>query len=257
MQNLFKFQCLLFLLLVILMCPRCSHLYAQNKNSFLINGKVWTYLSQSIDDYFSHNNYWIKSSYIVEKDTLVNNRDCKKLKGISTYNKLIFLYEEDNKVFRCSENGDDELLLNFDLHIGSVVGKNKWGNSYEVVSTGVIINKENKYDYFAINEINRKNGHVISSVPYDTLIVGVGYKTNGIPIDTEILGDIRLFVSCTWPDGQQYVTEYGEKHIEGISIIKNEQFKTNSEKYDLQGKRIHEPKKWGIFIYKGKKYLNK
>lgn len=143
--------------------------------------------------------------------------------------------------------------MNFDLHIGSVVGKNKWGNSYEVVSTGVIINKENKYDYFAINEINRKNGHVISSVPYDTLIVGVGYKTNGIPIDTEILGDIRLFVSCTWPDGRQYVTEYGKMYLEGIHSIKNEKFKKNNEMYDLQGRKVTHPKKREIYIQNGRK----
>ena len=60
-------------------------------------------------------------------------------------------------------------------------------------------------------------------------------------------------VSCTWPDGRQYVTEYGKQYLDGIRSTKNEQLRKNDEVYDLQGRRVTEPQKGNIYIQKGKK----
>ena len=41
--------------------------------------------------------------------------------------------------------------------------------------------------------------------------------------------------------------------LEGIRSIKNEQLKMNNEMFDLQGRRVNNPKKGEIYIQKGRK----
>ena len=192
-------------------------------------------------------------TYTVLGDTLVEELDCKKIRYYNKGEQEIstgVAYEKDKKVYSVNQTGDTTLIFDFGMNVGDTLLQMTMDEYSEITEvTGLIDlhNNGNQYQGIVLETFCETGGKLTEVRPYDTLIVGVGYSEGIDPI-YYIGSSVRSFVSCTWPDGRQYVTEYGKQYLDGIRSTKNEQLRKNDEVYDLQGRRVTEPQKGNIYI---------
>ena len=241
-------QFLIFSLTALIAC----NLFAQqNYEPLLVEGKEWRVHSRgSIGLMTDLNEY-----YKIDGDTLVGDRTYKKVycheegtidgKPVSSKVALSYLmYEDGRKVYYmvAGKDNDPKLLYDFGLNPDESFGN----TDYVLERIDTVAQSGQDYAKYSLTTSGQNTV---------TWIEGVG-STIDLLCSTEMLvGATMDLVSCTWPDGRQYVTEYGKKYLEGIHSIKNEEMKNTI--YDLQGRRVENPKQGEIYIQNGKKYINK
>ena len=244
-------QFVLLLLLLLFALNLCAQ---QDYESFLVDGKEWRIHSRgSIGLVTDLNEY-----YKISGDTLIDGRTYKKVycheegtidgKPISPKLVLAYLmYEEGRKVYYMVAGQGKEPALLYDFGLQPNATFNDTDYALETVDT--VEQANYKYAKYLLKSSSSQNKV--------TWIEGVGSTIDLICSTETLVGATLDLISCTWPDGRQYVTEYGKKYLEGIHAIKNEELKKNNEMFDLQGRRVTHPKKGGIYIQNGKKYINK
>ena len=248
MKNLFVICCLLIW---------TGEIFAQiDYEPFIVEGKEW--LCE-----WEHGITGEKriERYMLQGDTVIDGVVWKKMYENEACYRV--WREENKKVYALSINDSGsvpELMYDFYLSVGDTlltINHTDTDNyaCYRVKSQDTIVQNDCTYHlqtiHFYLVQDGEKNE--LSEVLW---IEGVGSEfcpTMNLPY----VGNPTTLISCTWPDGRQYVTEYGKMYLEGIHSIKNEKFKKNNEMYDLQGRRVTHPKKGEIYIQKGKKYINK
>ena len=230
-----------------------KYLEEQDKDyePFLVEGKEWRVHSRgSIGLMTDLNEY-----YKIDGDTLVGDRTYKKVycheegtidgKPVSSKEEPSYLmYEDGRKVYYVvtGKDNDPKLLYDFGLNPSESFGN----TDYVLERIDTVAQSGQDYAKYSLTTSGQNTV---------TWIEGVG-STIDLLCSTEMLvGATMDLVSCTWPDGRQYVTEYGKKYLEGIHSIKNEEM--NNTIYDLQGRRVENPKQGEIYIQNGKKYVNK
>ena len=230
-----------------------KYLEEQDKDyePFLVEGKEWRVHSRgSIGLMTDLNEY-----YKIDGDTLVGDRTYKKVycheegtidgKPVSSKVEPSYLmYEDGRKVYYVvtGKDNDPKLLYDFGLNPDESFGN----TDYVLERIDTVAQSGQDYAKYSLTTSGQNTV---------TWIEGVG-STIDLLCSTEMLvGATMDLVSCTWPDGRQYITEYGKKYLEGIRSIKNEE--KNNAIYDLQGRRVENPKQGEIYIQNGKKYINK
>ena len=186
---------------------------------FLVEGKTWLYHEYDVNFGGERTSDINEITYTVLGDTLVEELDCKKIRYYNKGEQKIstgVAYERDKKVYSVNQTGDTTLIFDFGMNVGDTLCQKTQGDYSEITEvTGLIDfhNNGNQYQGIVLETFYETNGRLTEVSPYDTLIVGVGYSEGIDPIN--YMGScVRRFVSCTWPDGRQYVTEYGKKYLE-------------------------------------------
>ena len=186
---------------------------------FLVEGKTWLYHEYNVNLGGERTSDINEITYTVLGDTLVEELDCKKIRYYNKGEQKIstgVAYEKDKKVYSVNQTGDTTLIFDFDMNVGDTLLQMTMDEYSEITEvTGLIDfhNNGNQYQGIVLETFYETNGRLTEVSPYDTLIVGVGYSEGIDPIN--YMGScVRRFVSCTWPDGRQYVTEYGKKYLE-------------------------------------------
>jgi hypothetical protein len=197
--------------------------------------------------------------YMLQGDTVIDGVVWKKMYENGVCYRV---WREENKkryALRINDSGSvPELMYDFNLSVDDTlltINHTDTDNyaCYRVKSQDTIVQNDCTYHlqtiYFYLVQDGEKNE--LSEVLW---IEGVGSEfcpTMNLPY----VGNPTTLISCTWPDGRQYVTEYGKKYLKGIRSIKNEE--KNNAIYDLQGRKVAHPKQGEIYIQNGKKYINK
>ena len=186
---------------------------------FLVEGKTWLYHEYDVNFGGERTSDINEITYTVLGDTLVEELDCKKIRYYNKGEQKIstgVAYEKDKKVYSVNQTGDTTLIFDFGMNVGDTLLQMTMDEYSEITEvTGLIDfhNNGNQYQGIVLETFYETNGRLTEVSPYDTLIVGVGYSEGIDPIN--YMGScVRRFVSCTWPDGRQYVTEYGKKYLE-------------------------------------------
>ena len=244
MKKLFMISCLLIW---------AGEIFAQvDYEPFLVEGKTWWYHRKHIFD----ETLEFDEKYTIQGDTLIDGKNWKKVYVSYSDNApesfrggyYAALLEENRKVyFVLRRYTESYLAFDFDLQIGQC--SESYGLRLKRIDT---ISIEEGFDLriFTLEEITPHQAEPF----YAIWIEGVGNLHVPLQGDLGLNGayDTEL-VSCTWPDGRQYVTEYGKKYLEGIRSIKNEELKMNNEMFDLQGRRVTHSNTGEIYIQNGRK----
>ena len=138
-------------------------------------------------------------------------------------------------------------LYTFGLPVGGLFNVHSDGDKFMVIERDTVEQKGVKYARQAMGVNENETFIWVEGVGSET---GPLYNGDNGPL----VGSNEQLISCTWPDGRQYVTEYGKKYLEGIhnsQVISND---SDTPKYDLQGRRVTHPKKGAIYIKNGRKY---
>ena len=228
---------------------------------FVVEGKVWN-VRNCLP--FS-NDYWI-GKYYLEGDTLINDVTCMKLYGYNIYNDCkteyeCALYEKGKKVF-CFQKGkkEEELLYDFGMQTEDKL-KLRYGEELKLVNMechnyrGISqryyvlwnIDETAQMQYQIYGNADEVMGFWIEGVgtrkyPIDNYpgqYVGVGGNAN-IRINNCIVNGDTLY---SWNDNRQYEQALSKKYITGISTVKAGGDKKSAGWYDLQGRRLTEPRK--------------
>ena len=186
---------------------------------FLLEGKTWLYHEYDVNFGGERTSDINEITYTVLGDTLVEKLDCKIIRY---YNKKKLesskgvAYERDKKVYSVNQTGDTTLIFDFGMNVGDTLLQMTMDEYSEITEvTGLIDfhNNGNQYQGIVLETFYETNGRLTEVSPYDTIILGIGYSEGIDPIN--YMGScVRRFVSCTWPDGRQYITEYGKKYLE-------------------------------------------
>jgi len=225
---------------------------------FVVEGKVWNFSR-------SHLNApaWYGKIYI-DGDTIINDIACKKVyeynfnnDGKTRYRAAF--YEKDRKVY-CFNSGkeSDVLLYNFGMNIGdtAVAHHNTILNDYDVLLKVIGIEKTMSGGRFQRYFVLYNYAEVCQGADESYLqgfwIEGVG--TNKYPFDTypgELPGGNTSLTSCvvdkdtlySWKENRLFEQALSKKYISGISTVKAGGEARPSGWYDLQGRRLTEPRK--------------
>jgi hypothetical protein len=222
-------------------------------DELLVEGKTWL-----VRSYGPAPDCDILYTYTLKGDTVIQGKTCKKLyeshEGIywgtpdkeeAKYIGALYEFEPEKSVSMTPAGAQyGKRLYDFGLPVGTMVAKRDDGSDFIVLAHDTVEQKGIKYPRQTMG-VNENEAFI--------WVEGVGSETGLLytGAEGELVGSSQYLISCTWPDGRQYVTEYGKKYLEGIRSIKNEEM--NNTIYDLQGRRVENPKQGEIYIQKGKK----
>ena len=222
-------------------------------DQLLVEGKTWL-----VRSYGPAPDCDILYTYTLKGDTVIQGKTCKKLyeshEGIywgipdkeeAKYIGALYEFEPEKSVSMTPAGAQyGKRLYDFGLPVGTMVAKRDDGSDFIVLAHDTVEQKGIKYPRQTMG-VNENEAFI--------WVEGVGSETGPLytGAEGELVGSSQYLISCTWPDGRQYITEYGKKYLEGIRSIKNEEM--NNTIYDLQGRRVENPKQGEIYIQKGKK----
>ena len=222
---------------------------------FLVEGKTWLVAVNS-----PFNSEWDHTeTYLLQDEETMDDVVSMKMYRLGAGDTVYVstLYEKDRKVYFRDED-QWKLFYDFGLDVGESTEREEIGDGCYTcfVNNEISYEEQDAVSYKKMQmkyNVEFDSGDRYTQEPEIYWIEGVGSMCgptyNYYPVDSYT----HMLIFCTWPDGRQYVTEYGKKYLEGIRSIKNEQLKMNNEMYDLQGFRAMHPKKGGIYIRNGKK----
>ncbi len=222
---------------------------------FLVEGKKWLVTVNS-----PFNSEWDHTeTYLLQDEETIDDVVGMKMYRLAAGDAVHVstLYEKDRKVYFRDED-QWKLLYDFGLDVGESTEREEMGDG----SYTSFVNNELSYeeqDAVSYKKMQMKynvefdSGDKYTQEPDIYWIEGVGSTCgptyNYYPVDSYT----HMLISCTRPDGRQYVTEYGKMYLEGIHSIQHEELKMNNEMFDLQGRRVTHPNKGEIYIQKGLK----
>ena len=222
--------------------------------SVLTEGRMWK-LSLSYRD----SRQDIPDAYMtitVNGDSIVNGKVCKKLlvdyRNIAEviYPQYIVAYENNGKVYRIDEDGEEDLVMDMNLHKGDAFDD---------------INVVLKEDYIVIDRTIRKWLMIDSGIDHPHgeyiyyIVEGIGlskdeFVNTGL-IDKNIYFH-RLIACYDYGKCIFSAADFPKEETNGLTIPQIVILKDNTL-YDLQGRKRSNIMKGEIFIQNGKKYIKR
>ena len=220
----------------------------------LKEGKRWNYVYHQIDHlteppYYEEKTFEV--SYVLRGDTMIGNERAFKMyqesEGRSKYHSAWM--EKDRKVYMAYE-GISEMSLLYDFSM--ICGSEFWNNEgliFYLDKVDTLVVNGNRYNRYWFNDVEE--------TPIYTWIEGVcGFDGIFYPspyLTPTCLCDYEKFISC-YEDGVQI---YPQINIpDAISSIPSGK-KTDEIIYDLQGHKVLNPQRGGLYIKNGKKFIMK
>lgn len=230
---------------IFIMLAACSAIHAQDiKNEYkpiLTDGKMWKVLV----DYGGEKGF---ITYTVIGDTIVNGKQCKKIKCSENPYCLetdIIAHEEDKKLYCSSSNSFKSLMLDFGLNKGDAAFYDMDGNPTTMVSD---------VDYITTKGITRKR--ITITTPGNSPI----YWVEGIGTNIEQwIGQYEYPVSLSlsfyecYENGKLIFSLSDFNPTTTINKIQNTQ--PNDIRYSITGERLKNAGKNDIYIQNGKKRI--
>ena len=227
--------------LALAMCtliPQKAH--AQERIPFLAEGKTWTF----IDFYQNMGDKLVPKDtveYSVLGDTLVKGRTCK---AIETEIGTVPAYQEGRNIWFYAP-GDEEprIMYEFDCKVGDSIHIDSQRQCNAVVTQVDSVNIDGVY----YREVRYSmDGTEDEECVYNELI-GCGRS---------VLNQVPVVGTCF----SLSVTLNGESLLAKLpvhSVEQSEKPATDNRIYNLQGVRLQQPPKYGVYIQNGKKFVVK
>ena len=211
-----------------------------NYNRFLEEGKTWIY------NYHGLNNNVYNKSLTVEGDTLIGDKNYKKIVDVATCRCEFAMREDGSKVY-CSQNGNEFLVYDFSLNEGdSFISQT--ANAI-VVSVNTIIVGDRSFRVLDV----RDNENDLYPNWWVEGIGSMNYLTNSIRIP----GDYYTFLRCQIDEEVLFT----QKDFLTLTVqrltIENKTTTPVYSIYDLHGRHLTDKPTKGIYIQNGKKVIVK
>lgn len=241
------------MILTIMLFFSMANIFSQEVyQSVLTEGKMWK-LSLSYRD----SRQDIPDAYMtitVNGDSIVNGKVCKKLlvdyRNIAEviYPQYIVAYENNGKVYRIDEDGEENLVMNMNLHKGDIFDD---------------INVVLKEDYIVIDGMVRKWLMIDSGIDHTHgeyiyyIVEGIGLSKDEF-VNTGLIDENIYFhrlIAC-YDNGKCIFSaaDFPKVGTNGLIIPQMVILKDNTL-FDLQGRKRSNIMKGEIFIQNGKKYI--
>ena len=207
-------------------------------NSFLEEGKVWSYKKYN---YFTGDTSM--RTLIAKGDTIVGDVNYKKIADSELGFCYSMMREDAGRVYCRYHGGDEFLVYDFSLKAGDSF--NAQGVSATVVAVDTIVVGGRVFRVLDVRD---------SEVPevHNWWVEGVGSMC-GLDVGFQMPGNSWNFVSCQLGD----VVLFEQKDLSTL-VVRTPTFndtKTPSAIYDLQGRRLNGEPRSGVYIRDGKKYV--
>ncbi|MBP3774803.1 MAG: hypothetical protein ILA34_05590 [Bacteroidaceae bacterium] len=227
-----------------------SSMWAQKEHiPFAVEGKTW--VTHSV---------WYESDLIVTEtvqgDTVIGGKACKKVYdqtdgigwGYPVHDRYYSyaLYQEGARVYRIIPNRTDTVLLyDFGLKEGEIFPDRD--KSLRMIARDTV--EQEGYQY--VRQFMSWEQELYEGSTY-IWVDGVGSERGLFDTGANggLVGSYNRLVSCTWPDGRKYVTEYGKSFLESVNSIKALGPDIDSY-YNLQGQQQSQLQK-GVNIIRTK-----
>ena len=207
-------------------------------NSFLEEGKVWSY---------NHYNYSkgdrLVTAFITKGDTVVDGVNYKKIVDAENGRCGYVMREDAGKVYCRYHGGGEFLVYDFSLNVGDSF--NAQGVSATVVAVDTIVVGGRAFRALDVRDSE------VPNIP-NWWVEGVGSMC-GLDVGFQMPGNSWNFVSCQLGD----VVLFEQKDLSTL-VVRTPTFndtKTPSAIYDLQGRRLNGEPRSGVYIRDGKKYV--
>ena len=228
-------------------------LYRDDDSAFEeMEGKVWNYVSGSYLDPRAEESI----RYTLQGDTIIGGQAAKKLymlrKGVTSYHSA--WYEDGRKVYRC-KNGQDSFRLEYDFDRQNRLDHpSYYDDSFTHPNSSLYLDKIDavKSADCQLNRYLYMIGY-FQDTPYSYL-EGVGSVSGGL-ISQSILSSNTYFYLQSCYEGSICLYNRDEYTGETVGIDNlstdasptGEEFRLNGAIYDLQGRRVKNPKA-GLYI---------
>ena len=215
-------------------------------DEMLADGTTWECLAIDTEQPDLQNTYTIQ----VKSDTIVGNRQCKQVYS-SKYDIQKTLFEEGRKMYIVDEEGNPEVLLDFNLQEGD-----HWlDDMATVVSVENQLNMGNEYRTIFIDtglDCQSYFGGDTNPWVYE-LIEGIGASKDQY-LKQRFINEENTFsyLLCCWKDGTLVYQVTGYDSVDEVLTDKESLII-----YDLQGHRLNTIPQKGIYIIGNKKIMIK
>ena len=206
--------------------------------SFLEEGKVWSY------NYHNFNGNTYNKSLIVKGDTLIGDKSYKRIVNLETSHCECSMREDGAKVF-CLQNGNEYLVYDFGLSLGDTFETKETKATVAAVDTIIV----GDYSFRVLDVRENDNPQTNWWVE---CIGSMNYLMNSISSS----GDYYTFLQCQIDEN----ILFSQKDFETLAVqnlIIRRGNDSISSIYDLQGQRVTDKPRKGIYIQNGKKVVIK
>lgn len=225
----------------------------------LRKGKEWVYAYHHFEDGDGKYNEEVSNvSFVIDGDTIINNRKYYVLKKKSNYTKAYYcaLREEGTTVYCIRPNSNEEFVLQeLDPTKFTDVFKDTWGE-YTVQKDTIIVRGVPFVRYqYEPKDYGLKM----------TAIEGVGFKDNGIVLGMNYerptcICDYMELLYCKCENKMFFFNkDFDTQQISEVEQVRHTPTTSSKRKdsplYDLQGRRINGQPAKGMYIQNGRKFV--